>query len=162
MLGAQPILSTTASLLVVPRSARADVLAVGGARDRRRSRARRDRDSASSSSSILGTGYALGCALFWGLSTVAGRIVMLELSLPLAAGLRVIIGLACMTLPIVGRARIFQRRRSLCPRRRTPTSRARPSCGWSCSRRSSGAVPPRDLFPRPRPDTRLDRRLLLR
>ena len=38
-----------------------------------------------------GTGYALACALAWGLSTVAGRGVMVEMSLPLAAGLRVII-----------------------------------------------------------------------
>ena len=45
-----------------------------------------------------GVGYALACALAWGLSTVAGRAVMTEMSLPLAAGLRVIIGLACMTL----------------------------------------------------------------
>lgn len=41
-----------------------------------------------------GTRYALLCAACWGLSTVAGRGVMLEMSLPLAAGLRVIIGLA--------------------------------------------------------------------
>jgi DME family drug/metabolite transporter len=43
-----------------------------------------------------GIGYALICALFWGLSTVAGRGVMTEMSLPLAAGLRVTIGLASM------------------------------------------------------------------
>ena len=48
-----------------------------------------------------GIGYALACALCWGLSTVAGRAVMVEMSLPLAAGLRVIIGLVCMTI-IVG------------------------------------------------------------
>ena len=48
-----------------------------------------------------GVGYALACALCWGLSTVAGRAVMVEMSLPLAAGLRVIIGLVCMTI-IVG------------------------------------------------------------
>lgn len=45
-----------------------------------------------------GIGYALACALCWGLSTVAGRAVMVEMSLPLAAGLRVIIGLVCMTI----------------------------------------------------------------
>jgi len=44
-----------------------------------------------------GTPYALACALCWGMSTVAGRAVMTEMSLPLAAGLRVVIGLACMT-----------------------------------------------------------------
>jgi drug/metabolite transporter (DMT)-like permease len=50
-----------------------------------------------------GTSYALGCAFFWGLSTVAGRIVMTEISLPLAAGLRVVIGLVCMTLIVLVR-----------------------------------------------------------
>jgi drug/metabolite transporter, DME family len=45
----------------------------------------------------LGTGYALLCALFWGLSTVAGRGVMTGMSLRLAASLRVVVGLACMT-----------------------------------------------------------------
>ncbi len=45
----------------------------------------------------LGTGYALVCALFWGLSTVAGRGVMTGMSLRLAASLRVVIGLICMT-----------------------------------------------------------------
>ena len=50
-----------------------------------------------------GVGYALICALFWGLSTVAGRGVMVEMSLPLAAGMRVIIGLATMTIIITAR-----------------------------------------------------------
>jgi drug/metabolite transporter (DMT)-like permease len=50
-----------------------------------------------------GTGYALVCALFWGLSTVAGRGVMVEMSLPLAAGLRVIIGLAAMAVLVAAR-----------------------------------------------------------
>jgi len=45
-----------------------------------------------------GTGYALICALFWGLSTVAGRGVMVEMSLPLASGLRVVVGLVTMTI----------------------------------------------------------------
>jgi drug/metabolite transporter (DMT)-like permease len=48
-----------------------------------------------------GIGYALACALCWGLSTVAGRAVMVEMSLPLAAGLRVIIGLVCMWVIVV-------------------------------------------------------------
>ena len=43
------------------------------------------------------------CALCWGLSTVAGRAVMVEMSLPLAAGLRVIIGLVCMTILVGAR-----------------------------------------------------------
>ncbi|MEO5721388.1 MAG: DMT family transporter [Chthoniobacterales bacterium] len=46
----------------------------------------------------LGTGYALICALFWGLSTVAGRGVMLGIPLRLAASLRIVIGLLCMTV----------------------------------------------------------------
>jgi len=44
----------------------------------------------------IGTGYALICALFWGLATVAGRAVMVELSLPLASGLRLCVGLVTM------------------------------------------------------------------
>src|SRR5438045_7169554 len=46
----------------------------------------------------LGTGYALVCALFWGFSTVAGRGTMLGMPLRLAASLRVVVGLICMTL----------------------------------------------------------------
>jgi drug/metabolite transporter (DMT)-like permease len=45
----------------------------------------------------LGTGYALVCALFWGLSTVAGRGAMLGMSLRLAGGMRIVVGLVCMT-----------------------------------------------------------------
>src|SRR5437867_548230 len=45
-----------------------------------------------------GTGFALICALFWGLSTVAGRGVMIGMSLRLAASLRIVVGLTCMTL----------------------------------------------------------------
>jgi drug/metabolite transporter (DMT)-like permease len=46
----------------------------------------------------LGTGYALICALFWGLSTVAGRGVMVGMSLRLASSMRIVVGLVCMTL----------------------------------------------------------------
>ena len=45
----------------------------------------------------LGTAYALVCALFWGLSTVAGRGVMIGIPLRLAASLRIVVGLICMT-----------------------------------------------------------------
>jgi drug/metabolite transporter (DMT)-like permease len=45
-----------------------------------------------------GTGYALICALFWGLSTVAGRGVMVGMSLRLASSMRIVIGLVCMTM----------------------------------------------------------------
>lgn len=45
----------------------------------------------------LGTGYALICALFWGLSTVAGRGVMVGMSLRLASSMRIVVGLICMT-----------------------------------------------------------------
>ena len=41
----------------------------------------------------LGTGYALICALFWGLSTVAGRGVMIGMSLRLASSMRIVVGL---------------------------------------------------------------------
>ena len=46
----------------------------------------------------LGTGYALICALFWGLSTVAGRGAMVGMPLRLASSLRIVVGLVCMTL----------------------------------------------------------------
>src|SRR5207247_1226968 len=46
----------------------------------------------------VGSGYALICALFWGLSTVAGRGVMVGMSLRLASSMRIVIGLVCMTL----------------------------------------------------------------
>src|SRR5213594_1343929 len=46
----------------------------------------------------LGTGYALICSLFWGLSTFAGRGVMMGMSLRLASSMRIVVGLACMTL----------------------------------------------------------------
>jgi drug/metabolite transporter (DMT)-like permease len=45
-----------------------------------------------------GTGFALLCALFWGLSTVAGRGAMVEMSLGFASGMRVVVGLVCMTI----------------------------------------------------------------
>ncbi len=53
-----------------------------------------------------GIAYALCVALLWGLSTVAGRAVMVDMSLPLAAGLRVVIGLVCMTI-LVGARGLF-------------------------------------------------------
>ena len=46
----------------------------------------------------IGTGYALICALFWGLSTVAGRGVMTGMSLRLASSMRIVVGLTCMLL----------------------------------------------------------------
>src|SRR3954469_1584601 len=45
-----------------------------------------------------GTGYALVCAVFWGLSTVAGRGAMVGMPLRLASSLRIVVGLVCMTL----------------------------------------------------------------
>ncbi len=50
--------------------------------------------------------YALGCAVFWGLSTVAGRGVMLELSLPLASGMRLVVGLVAMTIVVAARGHL--------------------------------------------------------
>ena len=49
----------------------------------------------------LGTGYALICALFWGLSTVAGRGVMTGMPLRLAAMLRVVVGFVCMSVIVL-------------------------------------------------------------
>jgi len=46
----------------------------------------------------IGTAYALVCAVFWGLSTVAGRGVMMGMSLQLASSMRIVVGLTCMTL----------------------------------------------------------------
>src|SRR5207253_3145260 len=45
-----------------------------------------------------GTGFALICAFFWGLSTVAGRGVMIGMSLRLASSLRIVVVLACMMI----------------------------------------------------------------
>ena len=49
----------------------------------------------------IGTGYALICAVFWGLSTVAGRGTMLGVSLRLAASMRVVVGLVCMSAILI-------------------------------------------------------------
>ena len=46
----------------------------------------------------IGTGYALICAFFWAGSTVAGRGVMLGMSLRLASSMRIVIGFVCMTV----------------------------------------------------------------
>jgi len=48
-----------------------------------------------------GTGYAFICSAFWGLSTVAGRGVMLGMPLRLASSLRIVVGLICMTFILV-------------------------------------------------------------
>jgi len=49
----------------------------------------------------LGTGYALICAVFWGLSTVAGRGAMMGMSLRLASSMRVVVGLFCMSAILI-------------------------------------------------------------
>ena len=54
----------------------------------------------------LGTGYALICAFFWAGSTVAGRGVMLGMPLRLAASMRIVVGLACMTLILIGYGKV--------------------------------------------------------
>lgn len=54
----------------------------------------------------IGTGYALICAVFWGGSTVAGRGVMTGMSLRLASSMRIVIGLFCMTLILIGYAKL--------------------------------------------------------
>src|SRR6202011_2273967 len=50
----------------------------------------------------IGTGYALVCAFFWAGSTVAGRGVMLGLSLRLASSMRIVIGLVCVIVILLG------------------------------------------------------------
>ncbi len=54
----------------------------------------------------LGTGYALICAFFWAGSTVAGRGVMLGMPLRLAASMRIVVGLFCMTLILFVRGKL--------------------------------------------------------
>src|SRR5262249_16400094 len=49
----------------------------------------------------VGTGYALICAFFWAGSTVAGRGVMLGMPLRLAASMRIVVGLICMTIIVL-------------------------------------------------------------
>src|SRR5437773_6215352 len=54
----------------------------------------------------VGTGCAVICAFFWGLSTVAGRGIMLGMSLRLASSLRIVVGLTCMTLILLAYGRL--------------------------------------------------------
>lgn len=54
----------------------------------------------------IGTGYAVICAFFWAGSTVAGRGVMMGMPLRLAASMRIIIGLACMTLIVFAQGKL--------------------------------------------------------
>jgi drug/metabolite transporter (DMT)-like permease len=54
----------------------------------------------------LGTGYALICAFFWGGSTVAGRGVMMGMPLRLASSMRIVVGLFCMTLILIGHGKL--------------------------------------------------------
>src|SRR3984893_16338765 len=54
----------------------------------------------------IGTGYALICAFFWAGSTVAGRGVMLGMSLRLASSMRIVIGLVCMTVILLGSGKL--------------------------------------------------------
>jgi drug/metabolite transporter (DMT)-like permease len=54
----------------------------------------------------IGTGYALICAFFWAGSTVAGRGVMTGMSLRLAAGMRIVVGLSCMTLILLAHGKL--------------------------------------------------------
>lgn len=50
----------------------------------------------------IGTGYALICAFFWAGSTVAGRGVMTGMPLRLASSMRIVVGLICMTIILLG------------------------------------------------------------
>src|SRR5712692_3743724 len=54
----------------------------------------------------LGTGYAVICAVFWAGSTVAGRGVMIGMPLRLAASMRVLVGLICMTFIVFAHGKL--------------------------------------------------------
>ena len=54
----------------------------------------------------IGTGYALICAFFWAGSTVAGRGVMMVMPLRLASSMRIVVGLFCMTLILIGSGKL--------------------------------------------------------
>ena len=54
----------------------------------------------------LGTGYALICAFFWAGSTVAGRGVMIGMPLRLAASMRIVVGLICMTIIVLAHGKL--------------------------------------------------------
>jgi drug/metabolite transporter (DMT)-like permease len=54
----------------------------------------------------IGTGYALICAFFWAGSTVAGRGVMMGMPLRLAASMRIVVGLSCMTLILLAHGKL--------------------------------------------------------
>jgi drug/metabolite transporter (DMT)-like permease len=54
----------------------------------------------------IGTGYALICAFFWAGATVAGRGVMVAMPLRLASSMRIVVGLVCMTLILVGNGKL--------------------------------------------------------
>ena len=86
----------------------------------------------------IGTGYALICAFFWAGSTVAGRGVMLGMSLKLASSMRIVVGLACMTLILLGYGKLNAG--SLWPVAARLT-RARQSSFWPCLPPSRAAFP---------------------
>ena len=54
----------------------------------------------------IGTGYAVICAFFWAGSTVAGRGVMMGMPLRLAASMRIVVGLTCMTLILLAHEKL--------------------------------------------------------
>jgi drug/metabolite transporter (DMT)-like permease len=53
-----------------------------------------------------GSLYAAICAIFWALSTVAGRGVMVEMDVRLASALRLCVGLICMTLILAAQGKL--------------------------------------------------------
>ena len=105
----------------------------------------------------IGTGYALICAFFWGGSTVAGRGVMIGMSLRLASSMRIVVGLFCMTCNPV-RLWQIQRRRALACRGATASheSDRRAHSARLDLRRHSAA----HLLRRAAPHSRFHRRLL--
>ncbi len=53
-----------------------------------------------------GTGFALLCAFFWGLSTVAGRGTMMKMPTSLASALRFVIGFVAMAVIVIARGKM--------------------------------------------------------
>ena len=138
-LNIQPVLSTTAAYLLFRDRTRARFLSVGARSPLSPAGpASRSTTSTSRGPSMPARGYALACALFWGMSTVAGRGVMVEMSLPLAAGLRVVIGLVAMTVSSARGSRTLERRGHHAAAQLDQRRRLRGSCCWP---RSPAAIP---------------------
>ena len=104
-----------------------------------------------------GTGFALICALFWGLSTVAGRGVMTGMSLRLASSLRIVVGIV---LHDVDSALRWQTARRFSLAGRGPGKPGDGDWRFASSGHGLRRYPAFDLLRRVAPDESLNRRLL--